>query len=132
MWVSDLCRIYVHCFTGRYDISQLVLVWEVESPVIMSGGSLSDNSWVPYLAEYRLLKIIPQSEELYIEPISLDPTSSQYSIFYTLGIRITQFLISYRMVHHDMPIKISALFIFFLFNFFFFLIQLNLIYIKRS
>jgi len=60
---------------GRYDTTQLVLKWEVESPVTVV---LNDNFWVPYLTEYKLLKIIPQSSEHYVEPISLDPTSSQY------------------------------------------------------
>ncbi|VVC24739.1 Neurotransmitter-gated ion-channel, conserved site,Gamma-aminobutyric acid A receptor/Glycine receptor [Cinara cedri] len=57
----------------RYDTTQLVLEWEVKTPVT---AALSDNSWVPYLTEYKLLKIIPHSSEHYIEPISLDPTST--------------------------------------------------------
>lgn len=74
---------------GRYDTTQLVLEWEVESPVTVV---LNDNSWVPYLTEYKLLKIIPQSSEHYVEPISLDPTSSQYSypyiVLYYIIIRV--------------------------------------------
>lgn len=62
-------------FAGRYDSTQLMLEWEVESPVT---AALSDNSWVPYLTEYKLLRIIPNSSEHCIEPISLDPSSSQY------------------------------------------------------
>jgi hypothetical protein len=61
---------------GRYDTTQLVLKWEVESPVT---AALNDNSWVPYLTEYKLLKIIPHSSEHYVEPIALDPTSSKYT-----------------------------------------------------
>ncbi|XP_022176552.1 glycine receptor subunit alpha-4-like isoform X2 [Myzus persicae] len=59
--------------TWRYDTTQLVLEWEDESPVT---AALNDNSWVPYLTEYKLLKIIPHSSEHYVEPISLDPTST--------------------------------------------------------
>lgn len=57
---------------GRYDTTQLVLEWEVESPVT---AAVTDNSWVPYLTEFKLLKIIPHSDEQYIEPTSLDPNS---------------------------------------------------------
>lgn len=64
--------------TGRYDTTQLVLEWEIESPVT---AALNDNSWVPYLTEYKLLKIIPHSSEHYVEPISLDPTSSKYLLW---------------------------------------------------
>ncbi|XP_025420247.1 glycine receptor subunit alpha-4-like [Sipha flava] len=71
----------------KYDISQLVLVWEVESPVT---ASLNDNSWVPYLTEYRLLKIIPQSEELVIEPISLNPNSTHHYTSLTLTVLLAR------------------------------------------
>ncbi|XP_016660156.1 glycine receptor subunit alpha-3-like isoform X3 [Acyrthosiphon pisum] len=71
--------------TWRYDTTQLVLEWEVESPVT---AALNDNSWVPYLTEYKLLKIIPHSSEHYVEPISLDPTSSTSTMltYFQLGV----------------------------------------------
>lgn len=72
---------------GRYDTTQLVLNWEVESPVT---AALNDNSWVPYLTEYKLLKIIPHSSEHYVEPISLDPTSSKYPYYLPITYNVIQ------------------------------------------
>lgn len=70
-----LHKAYVKNVTGRYDTTQLVLEWEFETPVT---ATLGDHSWVPYLTEYKLLKIIPHSSEHYVEPVSVELNSSQY------------------------------------------------------
>ncbi|XP_050441538.1 pH-sensitive chloride channel 2-like [Adelges cooleyi] len=54
----------------RYDVKQLILEWEMVSPVTVA---ISDG--VPYLTEYRLLKIIPHDADYYIEPTALNPNS---------------------------------------------------------